>query len=78
MNGWRNDDTCEVATWLGNDPGCYFAAVEYAAEDDAPTWHGFIEWSGLDADTTGCAAFDSPNLDAEELTELIRDMAAER
>lgn len=77
MNGWRNDETCEVATWIGSDPGIYFAVLEYVAEDDAPTWAGFVEWSGLDGDTTGCPDFDSPNLDAEELTTLLLDMGEE-
>lgn len=77
MNGWRNEDTFTVAEWLGNDPGIYFAAVEYATNNDAPTWNDFLDWSGLCADVTGCAAFDSPDLDAEELTELLVDMGAE-
>ena len=78
MNGKRNHDTWNVALWVSNDPGIYFAAVEYVGAEDGPTWDGFVEWAGLAGEVTGDGvAFDSPEVDAEELTALLLDMGEE-
>ena len=75
-NGWTNWKTFAVGSNLINDEGLYLQACRYARGADNPTWQGFIESEGLESLTADGVSFDSPELDLNELDEVIQEINA--
>lgn len=77
-NGWRNRQTWNVALWVGNDPGLYAMADEYANRGGRITWRGFVKWAGLDGERTpDGVAYDGTRLDCAALSDVLREMRDE-
>jgi len=69
--GWTNWETQNVGEWLQNDECLYNAMVQYAQETSEPTYQGFLEWMGLEGETSDGVRWDDHQLDHDELDELF-------
>ena len=75
-NGWTNWQTFAVGSLILNDEGLYNMVCDYERNADNPTWQGFIESEGLESLTADDVSFDSPELDHNELDEVIQEINA--
>ena len=69
-NGWANYETWNVALWLGNDEGLYEMARMYRHHGYKSLSHMLTE---LCPGTPDGVAWYDPNLDIDELNEMLED-----
>jgi hypothetical protein len=68
-NGWTNWETWNVALWIGNDEYLYREARK------CYSYPNFVERMGFASSATPDGAkYDSPELDIDELNEMIEEL----
>jgi len=68
-NGWANWETWNVALWVQNDEGFYREARR------SYSYPNFVERMGFASSATPDGAkYDSPELDIDELNEMIEEL----
>lgn len=69
FNGWANYHTWNVALYIQNEYSLYKTAR------GCDTYQDFLNWSGLEGTVTGDGvSWTDPDLDIQELDEMIQDL----
>ena len=81
-NGWANYETWNVSLWIGNDEFLYNTAkacVKFCSEDETP-WDKFQrcmcegQIGRMLCKTADGVAWDNPEIDADEMNEMLAEL----
>lgn len=79
-NGWANYETWNVALYINNESGLYFAAREFMLgtwKDAREPYLGFVRWMGMANERTADnIRYVSRKLDYAELNEMMRELVS--